>query len=597
MTKNHSTDSSSSSSSSVWSNTSHLRDALKNQSTPVLPASTRPIVVTAPEVEQQQQQQQEDDYEKLQETTKDNDEVESSLVRHTEHSLSLHSHLSSSSPPAGGEAGEGEHNSMQLSFEKRRVLVLDTSSLLRWSDIRLEQLGTVFYTTPGIIEEIRDSQSRSALSTMPLQLRVRAPLPESLLQVKKYALKTGDYSALSANDMAILGLSYELEMELNGKNNCLKPVPEDLNIQSGGRYRKVPIVPWETVFGNTADDGHDDNVEDQEDNGGTDNDGHDDDDGWVTYKKKSKSRRKIDIAGESALFNFYESEESNAADDDATSTSSSAAGTFGEENSGWITPGNVEIKKQQTSGVTNTEEWGNEEVNSGDGVTAEAAPADTTAATTTKVASSVDSQLDRSEPSKNHIGCVTTDYAMQNVLLHMGIDLVSFDGKRIKELKRWVKRCESCSCLVTDMMRQFCPLCGNHTLKRVTCYIDSEGKEHFLFNARRMRPNLRGTIFHIPRPKGGRRNLDPILTEDMTKHYQYGIPKKNSHLLSKKNWRSVRDGDPTMNMVFSSDYTFDKSIKKKQLQQKDISVLKDGVWTGYGRRNPNEPVQIGRAHV
>lgn len=364
----------------------------------------------------------------------------------------------------------------------------------------------------------------------------------------------------------------------------------------------MPIVPWESVFGNTTDDGHDDDDDDDdspEDNQAEEgNDGHDDD-GWVTYKKKSKSRRKVDIAGESALFNFYESEkdnttESNCDDDDAssTSTSSSAAapGTFGGDDSGWITPGNVEIKKQQTSGVTNTEEWGsesNEEAqnvanNCGDDVAAEA-PADTASKVTTSVTT---------ESSRNHIGCVTTDYAMQNVLLHMGIDLVSFDGKRIKELKRWVKRCESCSCLVTDMMRQFCPLCGNHTLKRVTCYIDSEGKEHFLFNARRMRPNLRGTIFHIPRPKGGRRNLDPILTEDMTKHYQYGIPKKNSHLLSKKNWRSVRDGDPTMNMVFSSDYTFDKSIKKKQLQQKDISVLKNGVWTGYGRRNPNEPVRL-----
>lgn len=230
MTKNHPT-----ASSSVWSNTSNLRDALKNQSSPsVPPTSTRPIVVTVAPMEQQHENER--GYEKWQlgakttDTAREDDGdddgddgVESSLVRHTEQSLSLNTHQSAAAAAAGGE-----DDSTQLSFEKRRVLVLDTSSLLRWSDIRLEQLGTVFYTTPGIIEEIRDSQSRAALNTIPLQLRIRAPLPDSLLQVKKYALKTGDYSALSANDMAILGLSYELEMELNGKNNCLKPVPEDV---------------------------------------------------------------------------------------------------------------------------------------------------------------------------------------------------------------------------------------------------------------------------------------------------------------------------------------------------------------------------------
>jgi RNA-binding protein NOB1 len=41
-------------------------------------------------------------------------------------------------------------------------------------------------------------------------------------------------------------------------------------------------------------------------------------------------------------------------------------------------------------------------------------------------------------------GCVTADFAMQNVLLQMGLDLVSVDGKRIQKVKNYVLRCHAC---------------------------------------------------------------------------------------------------------------------------------------------------------
>jgi RNA-binding protein NOB1 len=42
------------------------------------------------------------------------------------------------------------------------------------------------------------------------------------------------------------------------------------------------------------------------------------------------------------------------------------------------------------------------------------------------------------------VGCMTADFAKQNVLLQMGLDLVSVDGKRIEKLKTWVLRCHAC---------------------------------------------------------------------------------------------------------------------------------------------------------
>lgn len=45
---------------------------------------------------------------------------------------------------------------------------------------------------------------------------------------------------------------------------------------------------------------------------------------------------------------------------------------------------------------------------------------------------------------KVQVGCMTADFAMQNVLLHMGLNLVGVEGKRITNVKSWVLRCHAC---------------------------------------------------------------------------------------------------------------------------------------------------------
>lgn len=41
-------------------------------------------------------------------------------------------------------------------------------------------------------------------------------------------------------------------------------------------------------------------------------------------------------------------------------------------------------------------------------------------------------------------GCMTADFAMQNVLLQMGLNLIGVEGKRIEKVKSWVLRCHAC---------------------------------------------------------------------------------------------------------------------------------------------------------
>lgn len=48
------------------------------------------------------------------------------------------------------------------------------------------------------------------------------------------------------------------------------------------------------------------------------------------------------------------------------------------------------------------------------------------------------------KPEHIPVGCMTADFAMQNVLLQMGLGLVSVEGKRIERVKSWVLRCHAC---------------------------------------------------------------------------------------------------------------------------------------------------------
>src|ERR1700761_8309030 len=42
------------------------------------------------------------------------------------------------------------------------------------------------------------------------------------------------------------------------------------------------------------------------------------------------------------------------------------------------------------------------------------------------------------------VACMTADFAVQNVLLQMGLDLVDVNGLRISSVKNWLLRCHAC---------------------------------------------------------------------------------------------------------------------------------------------------------
>jgi RNA-binding protein NOB1 len=142
---------------------------------------------------------------------------------------------------------------------------------------------------------------------------------------------------------------------------------------------------------------------------------------------------------------------------------------------GWITPNNVDLVRKQMMGLK-VENEVNEEVS---------------------------------------VGCLTGDYAMQNVLMQMGLKVISIrDGLCIRETKQYVLRCFACFKISTNMSSDFCYHCGNlKTLKRVAVTVKDDGTKIVHINFKKP-INIRGTRYSLPTPKSGKHTNNPILVAD-----------------------------------------------------------------------------------
>ena len=155
------------------------------------------------------------------------------------------------------------------------------------------------------------------------------------------------------------------------------------------------------------------------------------------------------------------------------------------------------------------------------------------------------------------VSCLTADFAMQNVLLQLGLHLTSSNGVTIKRLQQWILRCFSCFRICRDMTRLFCPSCGNNTLQRVQCSVGADGQVT-LSNIKPI-TSTRGTIYSIPKPKGGQKAKNLILSPNDVPGHAYR--------------KSSKDGVRDLDDGFAS--------RSSAHHSQPVTV-------GYGRKNPNE---------
>lgn len=70
---------------------------------------------------------------------------------------------------------------------------------------------------------------------------------------------------------------------------------------------------------------------------------------------------------------------------------------------------------------------------------------------------------------------MTSDFAMQNIILQIGIPLLAIDEYAIKRVKTYILECYTCWKLCRDTSKQFCPSCKYATLLKVTCAYNQDG--------------------------------------------------------------------------------------------------------------------------
>jgi RNA-binding protein NOB1 len=389
-----------------------------------------------------------------------------------------------------------------MSTEKPvHTLVLDAGPIIKNEPPISSLLGQseCLVTTPAVISEIRDATTRSRVETtlLPL-LTLRKPKPANYEIVAQFAKKTGDFAVLSRPDLEILALAYELECERNGGNWRLRSVPgqkgtngspskqndpklqceeQDLDARVGEEARdseksRSAEIPERSNLEaqhveeaqKEAEASHDAQATHESDTvNEVDPNKHSE-----AYQQETDSSQKQQTAasGQESLETADstlspDSVGQDLADLQLTATSDLTAdptysapesqnavpevqeGPVSEDSSsedsdsgGWITPSN--IKKHQEK-------------------------------------DSRSSVKQTSEPQTMQVATVSTDFALQNVLLQMNLNLLSTNLHRIKHLNTYIHRCYACFFTTKQMEKQFCPRCGKPTLTRVACSTNQLG--------------------------------------------------------------------------------------------------------------------------
>ncbi len=394
-------------------------------------------------------------------------------------------------------------------------LVLDAGPILKNEPPVSTLLGQaeVLYTVPSVIEEIRDAVARSRVETtlLPL-LKLRTPKPASVKTVSDFARKTGDLEVLSKADVRVLALAYELECERNHGDWRLRSVPGQKRLNGA----PPASLSDKALDGPLVTAGEETKVEEQP--------MRETQVAWGTTLPTLSESVSSTIPTEVIVSRGGEAEqirtEQVAEGNDPIQAVETSASSASDESDGegWITPSNIKTHlEKDLQGI-------------------------------------VEPRMEKTM----QVATVTTDFAMQNVLLRMNLNLLSTSLQRIRQLKTWVLRCHACFNITKDMSKQFCSRCGKPTLLRTSCSTDKDGnfRVHLKKN---MQWSTRGDVYSIPKPVPGSANgkivagggkggwgQELILAEDQKEYVQAMTNmrrKKDKDLMDEDYVPSILSGD------------------------------------------------------
>lgn len=412
----------------------------------------------------------------------------------------------------------------------------------------IQDYAEYLITVPEVVKEIKNKRQLKRLCVLPYELVVDEPSAESVKYVIDFAKKTGDYLSLSSADIKVIALTYQLEKELIGtahlrsdpvvaKTIASKTKPTELldknplvgfymppktneEVEERARQNRSNLIEKIEREEKEAQEAGDD-----EDNAGGDDVNEADDEDLVgsdeeevTEAQLAAEFSKLDCAlvseseADNILVAVKDGKNTSSADNQASngetdsedgSEKDSDEGSESDEDddeSSWITPSNLAEKK-----------------------------------------SICGKEMMEEKPVR--VACMSTDYALQNVLKQINLNIAALDGRIIKQMRTYILRCYACFKTTSIMTKLFCPNCGHKTLKRVAVSIDENGQQVIHINTRRPL-TAKGKNTSIPKPQGGKHSSNPILFEDQP------IPKQMPSRVARTKTNAL-DDDYVSGRVFS----------------------------------------------
>jgi RNA-binding protein NOB1 len=374
-------------------------------------------------------------------------------------------------------------------------VILDANALIRGDINYIRSLGADdVITLPAILAEVRDKVSREMLASWPVKPNEMNPDAASIECVEAFAKLTGDITTLSRQDIRVLALAVMLERRINGGGNLRdKPQVNVLRRHSEKPSEGAAVgggaaaaVGADEDWGEEADveDGANDEDALCADSGGAvvDCDGvsagdGDDDDGEAELALLNSELAALDTTGGGASSCHVSAlgaeehaddgdewqvvtrkrEQAVAQRDSSTKATALPGWYIGDDDeAGWIGPasaGAAAVGAATSKAVDQSHDFALEE--------ASASASDFVSPSSAALA----------VPTSPCVRVVTADFAMQNVLLQMGIQVIGTAGRMVRGVKTFVLKCHSCFKICMDATREFCPHCGNHTMMKVGCVV------------------------------------------------------------------------------------------------------------------------------
>lgn len=341
-------------------------------------------------------------------------------------------------------------------------LILDAGPLLSLTPLR--HLSSSFHTTPMVLAELRDPKARQHwehLKLTGLDVRVEAPSAEAMAKVIAFAKKTGDFAVLSATDMSVVALTYQYEVAVNG----------DARIRTAPGQKLPPLAGVPPVVEEEKKDAEEDSESEGEEVE-VEIEAEAEADASAPTEQTAEEAAPVSKTSVEEITQGVSELATEATPAETPAPAAPAAEVPGwvedDESDGgeWITPSNVQKHRSHDLGLLPDE--------------------------------------NRAAQAPLAAACMTGDYAVQNVLLGMGLGLVGEAGKRISKVRSWVLRCHACFKLCKDSSKRFCPSCGNASLMRTTVSTSAVTGKQTIHLKKNFQYHLRGTKYSIPDPKMGR---------------------------------------------------------------------------------------------